>query len=455
MPSHTGRSVPIVVIANISESFYDFLSREEHPERKARLIRERQVKGDRALLWMGDPKLVEYLRERLGYEGTYYMTPAAPSPHLSLDILREPPLIERLVDYAGADRAVQLIPYATTREFFQLVESLQTDHGLEVNLPESPKPDCLWLREYVDTKSGFRMLASEYLTDSDRLLPKGIVCRDLPSAAEVVRWFSNNGQASIVKADDGEGGIGQYKHSGRNGSTADILRRLQAIPLLRTSRCVVVEEFIVSSNLLYPSLEVFVPPHGCGKPEVTYICNQLFLESGTFTGVLLSRELSNSKWHAQLVDRGLLIATNLQKAGYIGHFDLDAIVSNDERLILLEVNGRRTGGTHVHEFARFHFGPNYLDDLVLLSHDDLDSAAITQLDDLLSLLDDLLYPMEDEGREGVIITLSSTLVDHRFGSIVVASSTDKALSLQGKMRERIEKASRDGLGVIAHTFDAA
>ena len=186
------KSVPLVVVCNISEAFIDFLNHAQTDEERARLIRGEQIRGDRSLLWLGDPKLVfvtfpiphaAHFCECFGYTGTQYAAPIEPSPHLSLDILREPALIEQTVAYAGPDRAIQLIPYATTPQFWQLVQTLREAHGLTVLLPESPAPESMWLRDYIDTKAGFHILAARWLSNSDRLLPEGVVCQNLAGAA--------------------------------------------------------------------------------------------------------------------------------------------------------------------------------------------------------------------------------------------------------------------------------
>jgi hypothetical protein len=449
MLSHLYKDIPVVAVCNISETFFEFLNRAEEPTTRTHLIHGEQYRGDRTLIWLGDPKLVfvtfpiphaEYLCQHFGYQGTSYMAPADPSPWLSLDILRESRLITRLVEYAGAEQTVQLIPYATTPQFFKLVETLRTEYGLNVLLPESPAPGYLWLRDYVDTKAGFRVLASRWLPNSYELLPPGIICRDTNMAATVVHWFCANGQACVVKTDDGENGIGNFiLYPGDFSSPEGILRKLQSNPFL-CDGWVTVEKFIHSSKMLSPSLELFVPPLGTGRPEITYLSNQLFLEFGDFCGVLVSRELLDTKWYPLLAESGLLIATELQEMGYVGHFDLDAIVDDEERVFLLEVNTRRTGGTHVHEFARFFFGPDYLNSVVLLSHDAMKSGTIGHFHELLEAIGDLLYPMQQEQR-GVIVTVTSALAAGEFGCIIVASSTEEAVALQKALIERIHNVS--------------
>ena len=445
MPSYVDKHIPLVTICNISETFYNFLSRADNESKRQHLIHGEQYRGDRTLLWLGDPKLVfvtypiphaEHILTCFGYKGTSYMAPVEPSPWLSLDILREPALLQCLVNYAGPQHKVQLIPYATTPQFFKLVSVLEEEYGLTVLLPESPIPDNLWVRDYIDTKAGFRALAPRWLPDFKNLLPEGIICQDLGLAADVVHWYCHRGISAVIKADIGENGIGNILRPGKSMSREEVLTMLQSNSFL-SNDWVTVERFIHSDKPVSPSLEMFVPPLGSGEPEVTYVSNQLFLEFGDFCGVVVTRELQEESWYSDLVASGKLLAKGLQEMGYVGHFDLDAVVGSDEKVYLLEVNSRRTGGTHVHEFAKFVFGHNYLDHVVLLSHDAMKSGDITNFDDLLAAIGDLAYPINGE-QQGVVVTVTSALEAGEFGCIIVASTAEEALELQQALVRRFQ-----------------
>lgn len=444
MPFHLQPDIPLVVVGNVPEAAYSFLALAGDDTEK--LVQVRLLKGERSLLWAGESKLVvlsfhprhmTYLRERLGYKGTECIAPNRPTAHLSRDILREPELMGRLVDYAGPGRTLQMIPYVTTRPFLKLVDFLRNEYNLTMLLPESPSPENLWVRDYMGTKSGFRTLAGSWLPQDE--LPEGIICQNVGVAADVVSWFHANGRDCIVKPDQGQAGIGIHLFAGEQSSKEESLKRLQQDPFLQ-SGLITVEEFIHSSRMISPSLEFCVPPLGVRDPHVTYLSNQLLIGTGQFCGVLASRELEQATWYPRFRENGLLIAKRLQKMGYIGHFDLDAIVNDEERLYPVEINARRTGGTHVHEFACFAFGPDYLDNVVLLSQDAMSSGSITDSQVLLELIEDLLYPISG-GRWGVVITMTSTLATGKFGCIFVAPNTEEALGLHETVTQRIQDAA--------------
>src|SRR5688572_17324943 len=99
---HIDSSIPVVGVCNIAETFYEFLSREHDDARRVEIVKGEQYRGDRALVWFGDPKLViasfalphaDYLYKLCGYEHTTYLHPENPTPFLCHDILKEPSLL--------------------------------------------------------------------------------------------------------------------------------------------------------------------------------------------------------------------------------------------------------------------------------------------------------------------------------------------------------------------------
>jgi len=130
------------------------------------------------------------------------------------------------------------------------------------------------------------------------------------------------------------------------------------------------------------------------------------------------------------------LATRLQEMGYVGNFDLDAVIDARGSAYLLEINARRTGGTYVHEFGRHTFGDDYLERLVLVGQNAVSSGGITDLDGLFARLEGLLYPDYGPGG-GVVITVTSTLPSGEFGCILVAPDETAALALNEALEKRL------------------
>lgn len=426
-----------VAVHNNLETFFKFLQRAEDPD----IFQKRKYRGDRGLFWLGDPKLLfvtaaspgaKIVSQRWGYPGTEVLAPANPTHQLSLDILNEPKLVARIVDYAGPGRTLRLVPYATTVEFLQLAETLRTRYGLTILLPESPLPENLWLRDYVDTKAGFRDFVSRSIPGED-LFPPGFVCENIAQAARSVDWFFGRGEACVVKANSGESGIGHNIFSPGEVHPKTVLEILRQNPFLQND-IIIVERYITAPAYSSPSLELFVPAMGAGRPRATYVSQQLFSEFGRFAGVMISRSQEQASWYPLLYERGMKIAEALQGQGYVGHFDLDAVIDSHGHPYLLEINARRTGGTYVHEFARHTFGPDYLQHIVLLSQNAIRSAGITRVEDLLDCLSGLLFP-DYAPQSGIVITVTSTLEAGEFGCICIATDEAKVLELNAALME--------------------
>lgn len=443
--------IPTVIVSNFAEAHVDFLGRCADPKEREELILSEAYHADRTLLWAGDPKLVivsypiahaDFIRERLDFPGTEHAFPAEPTYYLSRDILREAHLLEKIVRFAGKGRVINLIPYAATSEFLELVNVLGVEHGLEVRTPESPEPKDFWLRDYIDTKNGFRSLASMWLDDAPDLLTLGVSCYTMDHAIRVVDWFSQKNEACVVKADTGESGIGTVVVKPFSASEREaVVERLKQDPYF-DDELIVVEQFVPSAGQVSPSLEVKVPRLGEGKPQITYVSKQLFLNFGDFCGIQVDKSLYESSWYPKLKTSGLLLAERLQAMGYVGHFDMDCIVRDDGHLYLLEINARRTGGTHVHDFAAHFYGPDYIEQASFISYEAMDSGTITDPAELMDVLSGFLLPMNGDKRHGVVVTITRALHLRRFGCIAVAPTADLALKLQQDVQAHIKSYSR-------------
>ncbi|MFQ5410067.1 MAG: hypothetical protein ACE5FI_16790, partial [Anaerolineales bacterium] len=219
-------------------------------------------------------------------------------------------------------------------------------------------------------------------------------------------------------------------------SVAQLTDAIRGNPYLRRGY-IVVEEYLESATVQSPSLELFVPAAGHGEPIITYLSDQLFLDDvGSTCGVFISRDLMETAWYPALAGAGLTIARNLQRMGYVGHFDLDTILSDDGRIFLLEVNARRTAGTHAHEFGEYSLGPNYLDEHVVLCLNKMASGAIRDVEALESAIGELAWPARGTNA-GVVIAATSGLAAGEFGCILIAPTRDEVVGLLHVIAERL------------------
>jgi hypothetical protein len=427
------------VVHNYLENFREFLLQTGDSE----TLMARRFNGDQALFWYGPEKLVissapienaDLLRARWGYELTECLSPQEPGPILSHDIIHSPELRKAIVEYAGDAKQLAVIPYANTIEFFELVEALEKEDGLSIHLPESPFQEDLWIKKYIDTKVGFRTQLSEWL-GAEYPLPSGFITTDLGQSADMVGWFARRGKGSVVKADQGGSGVGNlFLPLEVVRGSPNITNLLEENKFLRQG-VFIVEEWIASEQQISPSIEFYVPRQGEGEVKLTYLCNQHFEVTGRFAGVIVAKELLEAAWYPPFRELGMRIAGNLQALGYAGYFDLDAILDDEGRAYLVEINSRRTGGTFAHEFLAQRYGEKYVDQITIISQNKLNSR-FRDLAELEAGIQDLLYPINDAER-GVIPLLTSTLSKGDFGCIIVGKSIKDVKDIQTNLFEKL------------------
>ncbi|WP_198804898.1 ATP-grasp domain-containing protein [Leptolyngbya sp. BL0902] len=329
--------------------------------------------GDRSLFYLPSPKLLvtsvtpphlDYVRS-LGYVIQSF-SPRRPSPSLCQDLITDQELSHALLAAIDRDAPLEIVPYGNTAEFFQMVAHYQTQYALTIALPESPVASLGWFRDALDGKSVFAMLAPALLEGTACRLAPRVVADSIPQATAAVQTFLAQAQACVVKPDVGYLSLGLMRfdpHDSWTQATIEAhLRRNAAFGHRKLS----VEAWIRSGiEGQSPSVEVFVPHRG--KPYVTYVCDQVFSADNLFAGIALRPEFYATAWAKTLSQGALAVADRLQSLGYCGYFDLDAIVDSEGQVYVIEMNPRRTGGTHVHDLAEFLVGQDYCNREVLLS----------------------------------------------------------------------------------------
>ena|GEM_PF-508324 len=442
-----------LIIANTAETFRESTLRMRTPEAREHQMRFDQNLGERGLFWAGDNKLVvtsqpvpkEFLRHvqtAMGYRHLEVRWPSEPTLCLSRDVWEDPALFRDLVTYCGHE-PVNLIPYTTTAEFLELAERLR-QAGAHIQLPESVDRRRLWLRDYLDTKAGFRALGQSLARELKVLrVAPGFVCRDRMQAAQVAAWFLERGESCVVKADQGAGGEGLsvFKPESAEVKTLqDILEVLDANPYLDND-LLVAEKFIaadVSVGGGSPSPDLYVPPPGAGEVEFSCLSAQTLAENGEFIGVEIHPNVLPAPLTLSLRQDSLTIAQVMREMGYVGPFDIDFVMGQDGEVYMVEFNMRRTGGSHGHDAAVHLFGRDYTQRAaVLTANKPVAEAGPISFDTLYESLHDLIYPMGHR-HAGLILTNVSLLQYGSFGYILLAPDLKQAYALRAEMSQRIQ-----------------
>ncbi len=428
--------IPAVLIGNSFEANASWLQGYD-----ASVAQRFYSADERVLFWYRPNKLVltsspaahwPKVQQQLHYHQTHHVYVTPESGCICRDILSHSTVLATLIDYA-TDRVLELIPYCTTPDFLELARYLEAQ-GITILLPETPTQ--LWLRDYIDSKTGFRSIASQWIHQQTAQLPEGYTSTSFDEASQMARWFLDRGKACVVKADRGTISLARLilRHLEPQSSIADKLKQHFSL----SQSPFIVEEWIDNTQPLSPSIEVCITPDH--TPVITHTAIQFFTPSGLYSGELTGPELMHYPWHATLVETAQVVGQYLGHRGYLGHFDLDCVIDQDHRVYLLELNARRTGGTHTHELPLQLLGPSYKDSVTVLSNQALQSSRLRSIDALWTALEPWLYPINsDRIPYGLIVTNTGRLSSSgSFGCIFLGPSIEAVLALQTEIQQHLQ-----------------
>lgn len=446
------KSIDIFVM-NMSELLYSSYRHSPDKEIIQRII---QSDADRVLLYGSHNKivvtslpihqeLVSDLTRILKYKNIYAVHPVRPTHSLSEDIIKSAELSKKIIFIIRQLKAnrVNVIPYGTTYEFLQLIDWLKKKlASIEVLAPESCNQEQLFLRDYVDQKSGFR----DYWARSQAQIkcPEGFVCKNIDQAKKAAGYFHSIKKGFLFKHDTGVSGWGIIKfrfEKNFNEVLEKIDQNLKENPLLNGTTIVVEELIDIDIRQLggSPSLEYSLSQdkNGKGTFNFEYLCGQVVTDKGNFEGIILYGNLKNSKWFRLLKKSGDKFADYMSKKGYRGVFDIDFVVSKKGEVFAIESNTRRTGGTHVWDASKYLLGKN-IGQYYIYSNDVL--PVKENIKNYLQLKNSLsdLYLGNFGAKEGLLISGSSMLQYGKFGYIVFAKSK---LTLDRLNKEIVKRLS--------------
>ncbi len=467
-----------LIIANVVDAYRDNVALIQDPALREHETLDSYYIEDRALLWGGPRKLVvtsqpvapahlRYLQQTLGYEELVNLSPHEASDALCEDVLREPGLQREIAARLRGQGPVSLISFVASQKVLDVADALRGE-GLEVETPECPPADLLWVRDYLDSKAGFRRF---FTPIQDQLhgvrIPEGAVCESPAEAARIAGRFLAEGRGCICKPNNSQSGVGFHilrpgadvgavheppregdaagaLHEGGAAPEPPLQARLEADSQM-TCGCIVVEELIDMDPTIgggSPSIEMCVPADPARDVEFMYPCGQILTPSGYFFGVEMYRDVVSPALERTMEEAGLAAAREMRRLGYVGIFDMDMVAAKGGELYAVEVNTRRTGGTHAHEAAQAIYGPRYWERAAVISNNDLAfEGPRLDYDALHELLAGLIFPIAGR-KEGILPTIISSLVTNRVGYIAFAADIERARELEREFHLRLAASGR-------------
>lgn len=266
----------------------------------------------------------------------------------------------------------------------------------------------------LGSKSGFRHAAKE----SQVTVPDGF--EDLCSLAEVrdalLKIFETYEKA-VIKGDHGASSIQNIVISRSKDWEKKLTLAIESI------KFPVVVEGWIEEIYSSPSVHFYINGNGNIRSFMGPWEQSLNGENRAYCGTTYPASLPESL-KERLWENGWRLARYYQKAGYVGHFGFDFIVTADNRVIGVECNARKGGVYYPRKFADFQ-GLN--EDYIIYARD-LKSEKLQGIDfeNVLKNFADILYSQSK--KTGVVFYNEGLLEIGKIQTIIV-DKVDKSKDL--------------------------
>jgi hypothetical protein len=292
------------------------------------------------------PDFEAYARDTLRLGEVDVLPRPAGGPGALPDALRaDPAAMARLVQRAGEEGSLTVIPYLSTAAAWRLAETVAEEAGVEVSVLGPPPV----LAARVNDKAWFSRRVAEVLGPD--ALPETGWAADAFELTDALHVLAKRHRRLVVKMPDSAGGVGNVVLD--SAVVADLDHdRLLAHVWARTGRAGRGWAFPLlvgawSDPVLdSPSVQLWVPQRGEGLPVVEGVFSQVLKGArGTFVGA--APTWLPAEWQQRLADEAVRMALLFQELGYFGRCSFDAVLSGADlesaAVHWVDANGRWGG----------------------------------------------------------------------------------------------------------------
>lgn len=458
-----------VIIANNREYFSPIDPLVPAAE-KQEFVESDYDEADMDIMWHGDDKLIlvprgldpeftDDVSRLFGFNNIRFIVPLETEAGLSQDTVNDEQSFQTVLDEISQGINPQIIPWGHTVQFQALLNSI-SESGVSFRTPETPRPEGLWIPDYLDTKVGSRKFLQELKQkhpDLEVQIPEGFICDSLEDALRRIDYFTSTNKGVVFKANLGGSGIGvqifKYEDLIDLSKRAKIESRLRDNQLFQNGQVVVEERIQADFNHhgIDPSVDSMVMEDG--SVELQAIDAMVIHHEGSdvgFYGCIGGKDLFNQSQQNDLREFTLLVGQELSTLGYRGWYDTDYILTPEGSFYTAEVNLRRTSMSYVVDIAKLLFGEDWESKIAVRTNDkfirqNLHGVSYQEIKDSLS---GLMYPMEDENR-GVIITQSvrSKFGRGKFGYLIFGIDQDDTKAIEEELEIRMSGINKGSIAV--------
>jgi hypothetical protein len=332
--------------------------------------------SDMALFWHGDNKLVilprkpnetfvSDVKNALQYKNFQVVSPDQRSNSLCSDILTDSRLRDFLISNLKSSENPQIAVWGATDQFYILVNELQRA-GVDLQLSGVPSQGDYWTALYLESKAGFRELASNLQSEISGLkLPEGFICGSKKVAVGAIAHFWSRHKGFVLKANYGTAGFSVLCYP-----ASQLTRGLETLRKDAVHR--------MSFDHFWDNPPVIIEEHIAGPGESTpdsLTIDFIIDESGIVNLIGTGKMLMRRKWlysgiqsglgvmepeiEEKIIRVGRQVGCAMANMGYRGWFDIDFVVSADDDIFLTEINARRASPAHVFNIASHIFGEDW------------------------------------------------------------------------------------------------
>ncbi len=444
-----------VYLSNLSEDVWSFIG-SMSPADRLHEIAENAFLSDRDILtcssWSHgilivpqtiDPNFAQYCQKVFGFSDLQILVPAHHTGELCLDVLSDKNCYQTLLTI-GKTTPLELTSYSASPQFYELVSRLIAA-GVQVSLPESPAPSASWTPNFFGSKSGFRQLISQLSHHKPfPHMSHGYISFGIRETAKIASHMYQKYGGVVIKTTKGHSGAGVMIIPPGSMPTdppaliAGITQKLQAEKYWSLFPTII-EKFVDIDSTVgggNPNVELMVDAAGMVLP--LYFCGMRVTAAGVFKGVEIHRSALSKKLVKQLEAIGQLVGQAYARAGYVGYFDIDGVVSKSGELFLAESNVRKTGGTHVYHAIKTVIGDGFLDEVFVVSNNvySLPNSPASPIASFAELRDKLRPVLFNHTtKSGVILASANLLAQQKIAYLVIGPTKKATLKIEAEMEK--------------------
>lgn len=446
------RHEKLVYIANMSEDVWPFIEGITNNQDRAFEIEENANLADHQLFSLSDeddvifvsPKpissaLIDYYKYLFDKKSLTVLVPRVHTGQLCLDIINDADIMQSLIDEANSVKKLVMIPYATSHQFFLLIDELRK-REINVYTPESPEEEFAWTVNLYGSKSGIRQLAQQSSArEPDFRMPEGIICANTFDAAQIAASVYVKESGVVIKTNKGHSGAGIliFRSGDLPGDYRSCVKMIQKKldkDKYWTLFPIVIEHLLNVNCAVaggFPNVEFRVTKNG--KVEFLYFCGSRVLPNGVFKGIEINQDIMSDRVAARIIDTGFFVGEQYASAGYRGYFDVDFVAAKNGEIYVCESNTRHTGGTHTYKIALKLIGKNFMTDAYVLSDNSFRFGRKQDptFEGVSSILSPVMYSRQT--REGVVVVSANMLVQRQLEYVIIAQNKKRAYEIEAQM----------------------